>query len=100
MAQSADGAHDTAETVLLVEVSADMPGTGAAGAQWPRTGDPAAAAGYIDIPDSASDAPATAAPANILILPIAMPVSVVAGAGTPLKRPETAAVPRVPCGRG
>jgi hypothetical protein len=94
MAQSADGAHDAAETVLLLEVSADRPGTGAAGAQWPWTGDPAAAAaGYIEIPDSASDAPATAAPTNILILPIPMPVSVPAGAGTPLKRPETAAIP-------
>jgi len=88
MAQSADGAHDTAETVLLLLVNADMPGTAAAFAQCPSTGAPAAAAaaGYIAIPASASDAPATVAPTNTLILLILMPAIVAAGAETPLKR--------------
>ena len=87
MAQSADGAHDTTETVLLLLVNADMPGTAAAFAQCPRTGvAAAAAAGYIAIPASASDAPATVAPTNTLILLILMPAIVAAGAETPLKR--------------
>jgi hypothetical protein len=88
MAQSADGAHDTAETVLLVLVSADRPGTGAACAQWPRTGGATAApAGYAAMaPASASGAPATVTQANILILAILMPVIVRWGAETALKR--------------
>jgi hypothetical protein len=87
MAQSADGAHDTAETVLLL-VNDDMPGIAAAFAQCPSTGAPAAAAvaGCIAIPASASDAPATVAPTNTLILLILMPAIVAAGAETPLKR--------------
>jgi hypothetical protein len=98
IAQSADGAHDTAETVLLVLVSADRPGTAAAFAQCPSTGGvTAAAAGFattaLVAPISASEAPATVTPTNILILEMLMPVSVAAGAGTPLKRPETAAIP-------
>jgi hypothetical protein len=88
MAQSADGAHDTAETVLLVLVSADMPGTGAAFAQCPRAGGVTAAAGYTAtaLMAPASAVPATIAPANILILAIPMRVMVPPGAGTPLKR--------------
>jgi hypothetical protein len=79
MAQSADGAQDTAETVLLVVVSAGMPGTAAVFAQCPRTGGAtAAAAGRIVstlvAPASTSEAPAMATPANILILARLMPV--------------------------
>jgi hypothetical protein len=85
MAQSADGAHDTAETVLLVLVSADRPGTGAAFAQWLRTGAAtAAAAGDTATapaaPASASEAPATVTPGSILNLAMFMPVIVPAGA--------------------
>jgi hypothetical protein len=65
-----------------------MPGTAAAFAQCPSTGAPAAAAvaGYIAIPARASDAPATVAPTNTLILLILMAAIVAAGAETPLKR--------------
>ena len=67
MAQSADGAQDTTETVLLLVVSADMPGTAAVFAQCPRTGDAmAAAAGRIVstlvAPASASETPTTGHP--------------------------------------
>jgi hypothetical protein len=91
MAQSADGAHDTTDTVLLLLVNADMPGTAAALAQCPSTGDvTAAAAGDTATapvaPASTSDAPAMVTPANILILAILMPAIVLAGAETPLKR--------------
>jgi len=70
--------------LLLVLVSAGMPGTGAAGAQCPRTGDvTAAAAGYaataLVAPASTSEAPATAAANNIRILVILMPASATAG---------------------
>ena len=88
MAQSADASPDTAVTVLPVLVSADRPGTGAAGAQWPRTGvAAAAAAGYAAVnPASTSEAPATATQENILTLATLMPVMVPPGAETALKR--------------
>jgi hypothetical protein len=91
MAQSADGAHDTTDTVLLLLVNADMPGTAAALAQCPSTGAAAAAAAGDTAtapvaPASTSDAPAMVTPANILILAMLMPAIVLAGAETPLKR--------------
>ena len=72
-------------------VSAGTPGTGAAFAQWLRTGDTAAAAAgdmatAPAAPASASEAPATVTPASILNLAMFMPVIVPAGAETPLKR--------------